>query len=95
MTYESLDFECPKCQENVIEEVESALRYSQICGFYDGWPEYDDSEVEGLETLRYQCWGCGMVLKEGYVLKGELQELIKEKGWYVGAAQTAEGDWEI
>ena len=94
--YEDINFLCPNCGETSIEEVESAMVYSLISGWYNGYPEYCDSDTEHLETVRFQCWGCGMVILDRWQNQGEIQRIIKEKGWYEGApAVVPQSDWEL
>ncbi|MHA1949312.1 MAG: hypothetical protein ACW99G_04890 [Candidatus Thorarchaeota archaeon] len=97
-----MDFQCPSCESNDLEEVCRALQYSSISGFYrsdssERWYEdYWDTETEELETLRMQCQNCGLELCTGR--PRNLFEFLNEKGWMVdrnAPAPTQQANWEV
>ena len=92
---EFVEFKCPECEGNTLEEVSQGVMYNQITGFYRGYAEYDHQDYEDTEVLRYQCYDCGENLLEGYQLN--LYEECKNMGFLVikETEEPEEPDWEV
>ena len=87
-------FHCPHCGNDSLEEVCTALQYTTIGGFYDGHVDYIDTETEGLEVQRYQCYECGHTIADGH--HGyELYDYLKRKGWLKPHHGIPTSDWEL
>lgn len=90
---EFVEFKCPECGENTLEEVSRGTLYNTINGFYQGWPEYDsDENSDNTEVVRYQCFDCGKTLIEGY--STNLYEKCKRNGWLDLPVEDTP-DWEV
>jgi hypothetical protein len=89
-------FDCPQCGSDAIEEVCSALQYSMICAFYQGHEDYCETNTEGLDIIRYQCYECQFEVCEGST-QMSLYRYLKSKGWlrFEGDTPLADtSDWE-
>ena len=97
MPANTLDFKCPACGDNTLEEAAKAITYTTISNFYRYnstgryHSEYNDTETEYLETIRSQCFNCGFEVYDGSC--DDIAQHCIDKGWIEGMEEVP--DWEV
>ena len=88
-------FNCPECGNDSIEEVCRAIQYTMIGAFYKGHEDYFDTQTEGTDVTRYQCYECGHTVCDG-LPQPSLYLYLKTRGMIKGVdASDPLPEWEL
>ena len=79
MAEKYLNFKCPKCGQNILEEIMvNCIQASSIDTISDeGFVDYDNASTDFGEVSHYQCLNCGYILTDENDIKISLpSELV-------------------